>query len=85
MNWTFNVPGNTITALGYAVPGVNQAPVACFRNVNCGIPVFSFPTSSYPYMWPTDTSSAGGAFDAPGTFNGTFTGGKGVSMFRFFI
>lgn len=44
MNWTFNIPGNTVTALGYAVPYANQAPIACYRDVRCGWPVFAYPT-----------------------------------------
>ena len=63
MNWTFNVPGNTITALGYAVPGINQAPIACNKDVRCGVPLFAFPTASKPYVWPPNPDEAGGLFD----------------------
>lgn len=44
MNWTVNVPWNTITVLGYAVPGINQAPIACYKDVRCGVPIFAYPT-----------------------------------------
>ena len=63
MNWKANVPGNTITVLGYAVPGINQAPIACYKDVRCGIPLFSFPTASYPYFWPPNPDEGGGVFD----------------------
>jgi hypothetical protein len=90
MNWTANVPGNTITVLGYAVPGINQAPLACYKDVRCGIPLFSFPTASYPYFWPPTPDEGGGAFDiSTGSSvvsqNTTFTGWYGTSQFRLFI
>lgn len=79
MNWTINVPGNTLTVLGYAVPGINQAPIACYKDVRCGIPLFSFPTASYPYFWPPNPEEGGGAFDvgsggAVSSGDTTFTG-----------
>lgn len=90
INWTANVPGNTITALGYAVPGINRAPLACYRDVRCGVPLFSFPTASPPYFWPPNPHQWGGAFDVGAgwgilTQNTTFTGGYGTSQFRFFL
>jgi len=93
MNWAINVPGNTITALGYAIPGINQAPLACYRDVRCGIPIFSIPTASYPYFWPPNPDEGGGAFDvglasiatSAITQNTTFTGGYGTSQLRLFI
>ncbi len=44
INWAANIPGNTVTALGYAIPGANQPPLACFDDVRCGYPVYSTPT-----------------------------------------
>lgn len=44
INWAANMPGNTITAMGYAIPKANQPPIACFNDVRCGYPVFSYPT-----------------------------------------
>lgn len=43
INWSPNMPGNTITALGYAVPQANIAPKACHNSVLCGDPVISYP------------------------------------------
>lgn len=90
MNWTVNVPGNTITALGYAIPGINRAPIACYKDVRCGIPLFSIPTASYPYFWPPNPDEAGGMFDIGsnqrvGAGTQMFTGGYGTSQFRFFL
>lgn len=44
INWTPNAPGNTITLMGYAVPGANTPPVACHKSVLCGTPAFAYPT-----------------------------------------
>ncbi len=46
INWAANIPGNTITALGFALPGANQPPIACYDDVRCGYPIFSAPTIS---------------------------------------
>lgn len=35
INWTPNMPGNTISALGYPVPQANIPGKACHKNVNC--------------------------------------------------
>jgi hypothetical protein len=68
INWAANIPGNTVTALGYAIPGANQPPYACHKDVRCGYPVFSYPTicseTGYPTCtWPSEPIGAGGAFD----------------------
>lgn len=44
INWAANIPGNTITFMGFSIPGVNQPPIACDEDVRCGYPIFSTPT-----------------------------------------
>ena len=35
INWAANIPGNTLTALGYPIPKANQPPLACYADVRC--------------------------------------------------
>jgi hypothetical protein len=82
INWAANIPGNTVTALGYAIPGANQPPIACHKDVRCGYPVFAYPTicstTGYPTCtWPSDWEGAGGAFDYYG--GSAATGGNGLN------
>jgi hypothetical protein len=76
INWAFNIPGNTMTFMGYAIPGVNQPPFACYKDVRCGIPIFSFPTicPTGTCTWPPFPTGAGGALD----YTGGISTGLGV-------
>lgn len=90
INWAANVPGNTITFLGFALPGANQPPIACDADVRCGYPIFASPTvtcSECEYeceTWPPCSQGAGGAFDYHGSGSGTkqaTTTSKSVATF----
>ena len=67
INWAANIPGNTITFMGFGFG--NVPPIACYYDVRCGWPIFSTPTQcSYPpytttCTWPSESIGAGGAFD----------------------
>ena len=54
INWAANIPGNTITAMGYSIPGVNQPPIACDADVRCGYPAFAYPTDCCRSLSPLD-------------------------------
>lgn len=72
INWAANIPGNTLTALGFAIPGANQPPIACHADVRCGYPIFATPTEACAECeyecttWPPCSEGAGGAFDYHG-------------------
>jgi hypothetical protein len=76
INWTANVPWNTLTALWFPREQTNYPPYACFSDVRCGYPIFSIPTicseTGQPEcMWPTEPQGAWGAFDYHGGATGT--------------
>lgn len=58
------MPGNTFTFMGYAIKQLNQPPYACYKDVRCGYPIFSYPTGEdRDDQWPDESYGAGGAFD----------------------
>lgn len=64
INWSPNMPWNTISALGYPTQWANQPPVACHKDVRCWVPDFSYPTGvRRNRTWPSTPYGAGGALD----------------------
>jgi hypothetical protein len=64
INWSPDMPGNTISALGYPVPAANIPPKACHKDVRCGTPDFAYPTGPRRNStWPPTPYGAGGRFD----------------------
>lgn len=101
INWSPNLPWNTISALWYPTPWANQAPKACFNDVRCGRPIISIPTGPNRRWagWALDmtkaqsaaTSSSGlnDSADAGGSVRGlkagNYTPGLWISKFRVFL
>ncbi len=54
INWAPNAPGNTVTLMGYAIPGINTPPYACHKSVLCGMPAFAYPTDCCSSSSTTD-------------------------------
>lgn len=101
INWVSNMPGNTISALGYPVSSANIPPKACHKDVRCWQPIISFPPRPHEIWaggkmdflgWLPNVINTDGLNDDPdntGSVTGKeaweYTPGLGMSKFRVFL